>query len=193
MKNIYDILKDFGLEVPEDKKADFDKAWKENYRTKAEYEKATSQRDEYKTSLDTVNAKLKEFDGVDVADLKGQITTLQEDLKKKDAEYAAKEADRAFNETLKEAIKAAGGRNDKAVMALLDVEALKASKDQSADIKKALDSAKESDAYLFGADEPFQNPVGATGGKPPMGNGKKLEDMSYEEYKAYRQGTDKKD
>ena len=58
MKNIYDILKDFGLEVPEDKKADFDKAWKENYRTKAEYEKATSQRDEYKTSLDTVNAKL---------------------------------------------------------------------------------------------------------------------------------------
>ena len=42
MKNIHDILKNFGLEVPEDKKADFDKAWKENYRTKAEYEKATS-------------------------------------------------------------------------------------------------------------------------------------------------------
>ena len=41
MKNIYDILKDFGLEVPEDKRAGFDKAWKENYRTKAEYEKAT--------------------------------------------------------------------------------------------------------------------------------------------------------
>ena len=39
MKNIHDILKNFGLEVPEDKKADFDKAWKENYRTKAEYEK----------------------------------------------------------------------------------------------------------------------------------------------------------
>lgn len=193
MKNIYDILKDFGLEVPEDKKADFDKAWKENYRTKAEYEKATSQRDEYKTSLDTVNAKLKEFDDVDVADLKGQITSLQDDLKKKDAEYAAKEADRAFNETLKEAIKAAGGRNDKAVMALLDVEALKASKDQSADIEKALNAAKESDAYLFGADEPFQNPVGATRGKPPMGNNKKLEDMTYEEYKEYRQGTDKKD
>lgn len=162
MKNIYDILKDFGLEVPEDKKADFDKAWKENYRTKAEYEKATSQRDEYKTSLDTVNAKLKEFEGVDVADLKGQIATLQDDLKKKDAEYAAKEADRAFNETLKEAIKAAGGRNDKAVMALLDVEALKASKDQSADIEKALNAAKESDAYLFGSDEPFLNPIGPT-------------------------------
>lgn len=193
MKNIYDILKDFGMEVPEDKKTDFDKAWKENYRTKSDYDKVAGQRDDYKTSLDTVNEKLKEFEGVDVEDLKGQIATLQGDLKKKDDEYAAKEADRVFNEILKEAIKAAGGRNDKAVMALLDVKALKASKDQSADIKKALDAARESDAYLFGADEPFQNPVGATGGKLPMGNGKKLEDMSYEEYKAYRQGTDKKD
>lgn len=77
MKNIHDILKNFGLEVPEDKKADFDKAWKENYRTKAEYEKATSQRDEYKTSLDTVNEKLKEFDGVDVADLRGRSKRLR--------------------------------------------------------------------------------------------------------------------
>lgn len=34
MKNIYEILKEYGMEVPADKKADFDKAWKENYRTK---------------------------------------------------------------------------------------------------------------------------------------------------------------
>ena len=45
---------------------------KENYRTKNEYDKAVNQRDEYKTSLDTVNEKLKEFDGVDVADSKGR-------------------------------------------------------------------------------------------------------------------------
>ena len=86
MKNIYDILKDFELEVPEDKRADFDKAWKENYRTKADYDKVAGQRDEYKTSLDTVTGKLKEFEGVDVADLKGQIATLQEYLKKMDDE-----------------------------------------------------------------------------------------------------------
>lgn len=171
MKNIYEILKEFGLEVPEDKKTDFDKAWKENYRTKAEYDNATSKRDEYKTSLDTVNAKLKEFEGVDVADLKGQIAKLQDDLKAKDDEYAAKETDRIFEETLKAAIKTAGGRNEKAVMALLDVDALKASKDQTADIKKALDAAKESDAYLFGENEPFFNPVGSTGGSGDSGMG----------------------
>lgn len=164
MKNVYEILKEFGLEIPEDKKADFDKAWKENYRTKAEFDNAVTKRDEYKTSLDTVTEQLKAFDGVDVNDLKGQITKLQGDLQAKDDEYKAKEADRAFRDTLNEAIKNAGGRNPKAVSALLDLEALKASKDQSADIKKAIDAAKESDGYLFGEDEPFLNPVGSTSG-----------------------------
>lgn len=164
MKNIYEILKDYGLEIPEEKKADFDKSWKENYRTKNEYDKAVNQRDEYKTSLDTVNEKLKEFDGVDVADLKGQITKLQDDLKTQKETYDAKEAERLFTYSVKSAIKEAGGRNAKAVMALLDMDALRESKDQSADIKKALDAAKESDAYLFGSDEPFRNPVGPSGG-----------------------------
>lgn len=160
---------------------------------KAKTKKAEGERDNYKSQLDTATAKLGEFKDVKPEEMQATIAKLQQDLKDKDAEYAAREADRVFNETLKEAIKSAGGRNDKAVMALLDVDALKASKDQSADIKKALDAARESDGYLFGEGEPFQNPVGATGGKPPMGNGKKLEDMSYEEYKAYRQGSDKRD
>lgn len=87
-----------------------------------------TKRDEYKSSLDTVSEQLKAFDGVDVADLNGQIKKLKDDLKAKDGEYAAKEADRIFSDTLKEAIKTAGGRNEKAVMAMLDMDALKASK-----------------------------------------------------------------
>ena len=164
MKNIHEILKEHGLEVPADKKTEFDKVWKDNYRTKAEYDKAIEQRDAHKTSLGDVNAKLKEFEGIDVNDLKGQITKLQGDLKAKDDEYAAKEAERVFNDTLNEAIKSAGGRNPKSIAALLDVKALRESKDQSEDIKKALETVKESDAYLFGSDEPFYNPVGKTGG-----------------------------
>lgn len=170
MKNIHEILKEYGLEVPADKKADFNKAWKENYRTKSEYDNAVSQRDNYKTSLDDVNAKLKEFEGVDVKDLQGQITKLQGDLKAKDDEYAAKEADRVFMDSIKEAVKTAGGRNEKAVIAMLDIDALKESKNQSADIKKALEDVKKSDGYLFGANEPINNAVGGTnisGGADP--------------------------
>ena len=175
MKNIYEIMKEFGLELPDEKKADFDKAWKENYRTKSEYDNAVTKRDEYKASLDTVNEKLKEFDGVDVSEMKGQITKLQEDLKAKDTEYAEKEAARQFDDTLEKAITASGGRNAKAIRALLDIEGLKKSKDQTEDIKKALETAKESDAYLFGTDEPINNPVGATGGTEIQGMG---DDMS---------------
>lgn len=178
MKNIYEILKDFGLEIPAEKKTDFEKAWKENYRTKSEYDNAVTKRDEYKSSLDTVSEQLKAFDGVDVTDLNEQIKKLKDDLKAKDDEYAAKEADRIFSDTIKEAIKTAGGRNEKAVMAMLDMDTLKASKNQSEDIKKALETVKESDAYLFGTDEPFSNPVGATGGTGGSGGDNPLCDQS---------------
>lgn len=165
MKNIYEILKEYGLEVPEDKKADFDKAWKENYRTISDYDKVVSQRDNYKTSLDDVNAQLEEFKDVDVKDLQGQIIKLQGDLKAKDDEYAAKEADRMFMDSVKEAVKTAGGRNEKAVIAMLDIDALKKSKNQSDDIKAALENVKKSDGYLFGANEPINNAVGGTNGE----------------------------
>ena len=164
MKNIHEILKEYELEVPADQKAAFDKTWKENYRTKSEYDNAVSQRDNYKSSLDDVNAKLKEFEGVDVNDLQGQITKLQGDLKAKDDEYAAKEADRMFMDSVKEAVKTAGGRNEKAVIAMLDIDALKKSKNQSDDIKTALENVKKSDGYLFGVNEPINNPVGGAGG-----------------------------
>lgn len=131
---------------------------------KAKTATAQGERDNYKSQLETATAELDKFKDVKPEELQATIKKLQDDLKAKDEEYAAKEADRIFTDTLKEAIKAAGGRNEKAVMALLDVDTLKASKDQTEDIKKALETAKESDAYLFGADEPIKNPIGPTGG-----------------------------
>ena len=90
MKDIYAILTGLGVEVPEDKKPTLDKEWKENYRTVAEYEKATAKRDELKASLDTVQEQLKAFDGVNLDEYKGQIDTLTKQL---DEEKAARLAD----------------------------------------------------------------------------------------------------
>jgi uncharacterized phage infection (PIP) family protein YhgE len=131
--------------------------------------KAEGERDNFKDQLATATTSLEKFKDVDPTAMQSEIDKLNQQLKDKDAEYAAKEADRAFSETLKEAIKTAGGRNEKSVMALLDIDSLKASKDQSTDIKKALDEVKKSDAYLFGTDEPFLNPVGPTGGSSEIG------------------------
>ena len=80
MKSIYEILIGIGVEVPEDKKEAFDKEWKENYRTKTEYDNAVKKRDEYKTSLDDVQEKLDGFKDADVDELKGQISDLTKQL-----------------------------------------------------------------------------------------------------------------
>ena len=80
MKSIYEILNGIGIEIPEDKKETFDKEWKENYRTKTEYDNAVKKRDEYKLSLDGVQETLDGFKDVDIEELKGQISDLTKQL-----------------------------------------------------------------------------------------------------------------
>lgn len=84
MKNIIDICKEFGLEIPADKVAEFNKKVSENYTTKAEVqkkvEKVEQERDGYKKSLDEVQEKLDGFKDVDVENLKTQISTLTKEL-----------------------------------------------------------------------------------------------------------------
>lgn len=167
MKNIHEILKSVGLEVPANKKADFDKAVLENYKTAAETEKLRTARDNYKTRLDTATEQLKAFEGVNVDDLQGKITTLNRQLADQKADYEKQLADRDFDDMLNGAISGSKAKNVKAVRALLDLEAIKASKNQAADIEAALKKVKEENDYLFTSDEPIDNPsfTGETGGK----------------------------
>lgn len=125
-----------------------------------------------KKQLATATEGLKAFDGVDVKDLQGQITTLQGKLDTQAREHAAQLADLAFDGVLKDAITAARGRNDKAIRALLDVDKLKASKDQTADIKAALEALKKDSGYLFESEEtppPYAAGTGTGGGRPAAG------------------------
>lgn len=105
--------------------------------------------DSIKEQLKTATEGLKAFEGVNVQDLQGQIATLQGKLDTQAKEHEAKLADLAFGGVLKDAITAAKGRNAKAIQALLDVDKLKASKDQTADIKAALEALKKDSGYLF--------------------------------------------
>lgn len=100
MKDIYAILTGLGIEVPEDKKPTLDKEWKENYRTVAEYEKATAKRDEYKASLDTVQEQLKAFDGVDLEEYKTQIEDLNKQLENEKAARLADETKHQLDATI---------------------------------------------------------------------------------------------
>lgn len=85
MRNIYEILKGIGIEIPEDKKEAFDKAVNENYKTIKEVEglntklsNAEQERDIYKTKYDTDIAQR----DTDLATLKKQLEDAGEDTKK---------------------------------------------------------------------------------------------------------------
>ena len=132
---------------------------------------AEADRDKYKEQLDTATAELEKFKDVKPEELQATIEKLQADIKAKDEEYAAKEANRIFRDAVKEAITAAGGRNEKAVMAMLDIDALKSSKNQKDDIKTALEEVKKDNDYLFESKEPIKNPTGPTGGGGGTGGG----------------------
>ena len=132
--------------------------------------KLETERDNYKEQLETATATLKTFEGVDVNDLQSKITALQNDLTAKDTEYQNKLADRDFNDKLNGLITTAGGKNSKAIMALLDIDTIKASKNQDTDLQAAIEKCKTDNDYLFGSTDPFQNPVAPTGGGNNDGN-----------------------
>lgn len=119
-----------------------------------------------KERLKTAEDGLKAFDGVDVKDLQGKIDTLKGQLSDKDKEWQEKLDNMAFDGRVKDAITAAKGRNAKAISALLDVEALRTSKNQEADIKAALEALKKDNSYLFETQTPPPYSKGA-GKNPP--------------------------
>lgn len=71
MTDIKAILAKYGISVPEEHAAEFDKVFKENYKTVAEVAKIEAARDNYKSQLTTAQDTLKTFEGVDVNELQG--------------------------------------------------------------------------------------------------------------------------
>ena len=176
MKNIFDIMKEFGIEVPEDHKKDFEKAVLENYKTMADYDKQTEKlnkaNDTIKasdTAMKDLQTKLDEYKDVDVSALNQRITDLETEKGNIESDYQKKLAERDFNDLIKEGIAAAHGKNVKAITALLDTETLMQSKNQKEDIAAAIKTLTEAEdsKMLFGDAIEIAgkgNPIGDIGG-----------------------------
>ena len=172
MKNIFEIMKEYGFEVPEDKKADFEKTVLENYKTVSDYNNQKQKLDAANetikandTAIGDLKKQLEGFKDVDVKELKNRISTLESEKETIKNEYDEKIADRDFNDILKESISTAKGRNAKAITALLDIDTLKASKNQKEDIAAALKTLAEAEdsKMLFGESVQVDgrgNPIG---------------------------------
>ena len=137
---------------------------------KKDLDSVTAERDNLKDKLSTAEAALENFKDIDADALNGQIEKLTAELAAKDTEYKTKLADMEFDGDLDKAIVAAKGKNAKAIRALLDIDSLKASNDRSVAIKAALKEVKGENDYLFGSNEPIDNPTGKTGGSGKGGD-----------------------
>ena len=187
MKNIFEIMKEYGLEVSEDKKKDFEKAVLENYKTMTDYDNQTKKLDAANetikandTAMKDLRTKLDGFNDVDVSGLNQRIKELETEKANIQKDYDAKIADRDFDDLVKESIAAVNGKNAKAITALLDVETLKASKNQKEDVAAALKALteKEDSKMLFGEPEPKPAGTGNLIGQVRGGGGASVEEAA---------------
>lgn len=183
MKNIEEILEQFGLKVPEGKETEFKKVLHENYKTIAEYDKKVSrletERDSYKEKLETAETTLKGFEGVDMDAIKTELENYKTKMKEQEEAHNKELYDRDFKDALNVAvsnikfsseaakksviadIKAAGLKLiDGKIMGLNDFIATCKEKDASAFIDEQQESLKNNQAR-------FSNPIKSSGGKKP--------------------------
>lgn len=107
MQKLIETLKQFGIEIPDDKQSEVKKAMSEHYKNVNEHTKAISKletdRDNWKERAETAEETLKGFEGKDF----DTITKERDEWKKKaedaEKEYSAREAEREKQELLKEA------------------------------------------------------------------------------------------
>ena len=177
MKNIHEILKSVGIEVPADKKEAFDKEVLENYKTVSEVnlirgklENAESERDTYKNKydedikkrdadLEDLQKKLKNA-GVDAEKLKTletDLATLKTTYEESKSEYEKKLADQAYEFALKQKVdglKFSSNSAKKAFIADAMKEEMKIKDGELQGFDSFVKSYKENDAGAFISEEP---------------------------------------
>lgn len=193
MKNIETILKELGIELTDEQKEKLKKEHNENYKTIKEYQDKVDKIEnlentvkETNETLKTTQEKLKEFEGVDTKALNDEIEKLKQTITDNESSYKAKIEERDFNDLIEKAIAAKKGVNAKAIMALLDIEALKASKNQAQDIETQLDALTkaENSKMLFGEPEPKHVGTGSSAGEVKKG-GQGEEDSLHDAIASY--------
>ena len=84
MQNYEQILEECGVVIPEDKKEPLRKAWNQNYKTIADYNKQVEKTKRYQSEIE--EAQRKQADNQEAVELKEQIETLEQQIQEeKDA------------------------------------------------------------------------------------------------------------
>lgn len=155
MKSIEAILAENNVQITDEQKKAVVAAVGENYKTAADWDEQSAKLAEQTKKVEMLTESLEKFKGVDAEGLNKQIDDLKAQLAAKDKEFAEKEDARNLTDTVNEAIRNAGGRNIKAITALLDLDALRTSKNRDKDVSAAVEALTkaEDSSMLFGKSE----------------------------------------
>ena len=153
MKNIIEILKESNIELAKEQEESITKLVNENYKTIAEFDK---QKD--KLSLAENNAKdiqtkfddfKKNYDGVDVEELRKKINTLTNDIDTQKTTYETQISKMNLDSVLSAKAKEYGCKDFDLAKSQFNYDDLLNSKDQTNDIDKAFKTLKENKPILF--------------------------------------------
>lgn len=156
MQNILDILKGIGIEVPKDKVDTFNDEVAKNYKAIAEYDKKVkkleTERDGYKTQLDTANETLKGFEGVDVDEMNKRLEQYKTEKKEMEEQHKQELHKRDFADALSKAmeeVKFTSESAKEAVMRKITDADLKLIDGKIIGLNDMIAAIKEKDASAF--------------------------------------------
>ena len=176
MNNIFDIMKSFGVEVPSDKKDEFEKKVLENYRTVSEVnnlnnklEQAKTEREnlqiQYNTDLERRDSDIKDLekklkdagtDATKLETLQNDLTTLQANYDTAKSEYEKQLAKQAYEFAVKEKVaelKFSSNSAKKAFIADAMNEEMKMKDGELQGFDTFLETYKKNDAGAFASDD----------------------------------------
>ena len=133
---------------------------------KVDFDAKNTESKTLKSQLTEANKRIQAFEDMDIEAVRREAA----DWKKK-AEQARKSAEEQvaaarFDAALDTAIGRAGGRSEKAIRALLDLEGLRTSADPEGAIAAALEQLEQENGYLFGGITPPPYAAGTGAGAP---------------------------
>ena len=113
--------------------------------------------------LDAANEAIGKFEGLDAEQVKAQIADYKQRAEAAEKDRDEKLAAAAFDAKIDKALSDAKAHNPKLARGALDLDALRTSKNQDADIAAAIAAVQKSDAYLFGPAAAEPAPASGTG------------------------------
>ena len=137
------------------------------YDTRADFNAANESKKSLEEQLRERDKQLETLKQLDAEGLQEKINTLQQENETTKQEYEKRITEIKFEHALSSALKGAKSKNDKAVQALLDMDALKLTESgEIIGLKEQLEALQKNDPYLFESDKKVPEIIGSTQGSP---------------------------